>query len=110
MELYKNIKQRRKELGYSQDMLAEKLGYTSRSTISKIEKGLVDLPLSKIVLCAQILKTTPMWLMGYAETLKKKPAETDELREAFIQLYDMIPPDRRAAVLEVLRSVIKSYQ
>lgn len=41
---------------------------------------------------------------------KKEPAEIDELREKFIQLYDLIPPERRAAVLEVLRSVIKSFQ
>ena len=43
LTLYKNIKKLREELGMSQDELAEKAGYTSRSSIAKIEKGLVDL-------------------------------------------------------------------
>ena len=33
------IKQRRKKLGLTQDQLARKLGYTDRSTISRIESG-----------------------------------------------------------------------
>ena len=43
MELYKRIKKRREELGMSQDELAQKLGYKSRSTIAKIEKGENDI-------------------------------------------------------------------
>ena len=39
MKLYERIKKRREELGMSQDELAQKLGYKSRSTIAKIEKG-----------------------------------------------------------------------
>jgi DNA-binding XRE family transcriptional regulator len=39
MELYERIKKRREELDLSQDELAQKLGYKSRSTIAKIEKG-----------------------------------------------------------------------
>lgn len=38
LTLYKNIKKLREELGMSQDELAEKTGYTSRSSIAKIEK------------------------------------------------------------------------
>lgn len=38
LTLYKNIKKLREELGMSQDELAEKAGYTSRSSIAKIEK------------------------------------------------------------------------
>ena len=49
LTLYKNIKKLREELGMSQDELAEKTGYTSRSSIAKIEKGLVDLQQSKII-------------------------------------------------------------
>ena len=37
MELYKRIKARREKLGMSQEELATKLGYKSRSTINKIE-------------------------------------------------------------------------
>lgn len=38
IQLYKNIKERRVQIGMSQDELAKKTGYTSRSSIAKIEK------------------------------------------------------------------------
>ncbi len=65
LALYKNIKKLRQQLNLSQDDLAKKIGYTNRSSIAKIEKGEVDLPLSKIILFAQFLHTTPADLMGW---------------------------------------------
>lgn len=64
LTLYKNIKRLREQLGMSQDELAEKTGYTSRSSIAKIEKGLVDLQQSKIISFANALGVTPSQLMG----------------------------------------------
>ncbi len=65
LELYKRIRQRREELGMSQDELAKKLGYKSRSSINKIEKGENDIPQSKIIAFAEALDTTPEYLMGW---------------------------------------------
>lgn len=65
LELYKNIKNRRRELGMSQDVLAKAVGYTDRSSIAKIEAGKIDLPQSKIELFAKVLNTTPAYLMGW---------------------------------------------
>ena len=48
IDLYRNIRKFRIEHKMSQDTLAKLTGYTSRSSIAKIEKGEVDLPLSKI--------------------------------------------------------------
>lgn len=62
--LYKNIKERRMELGMSQQELAEKSGYTDRSSIAKIETGKVDLTQSKIKAIADALNTTSAALMG----------------------------------------------
>ena len=39
----KNIKKRRIALGLTQEDLAKKLGYKSKSTINKIEKGINDI-------------------------------------------------------------------
>lgn len=64
IDLYKNIRRLREEQGLSQNELAKITGYTSRSSIAKIEKGEVDLPLSKIEIFANALKTTPSELMG----------------------------------------------
>lgn len=47
-QLYKNIRKFREELGLSQQELAEKVGYKSRTSIAKIEAGKVDLSNSKI--------------------------------------------------------------
>lgn len=65
LELYKNIKRRREELGLSQSELAQKTGYTSKTSISKIEAGKIDLPQSKIEAFAAALDTTPSALMGW---------------------------------------------
>lgn len=64
MELYKRIRSRREELGMSQEELAKKMGYKSRSSINKIEMGENDIPQSKIVAFAKALDTTPAYLMG----------------------------------------------
>ena len=67
LELYKNIKRLREEKGMSQDTLAKLTGYTDRSSITKIEKGQVDLQQSKIELFAQALGTSSRELVGWPE-------------------------------------------
>lgn len=64
-QLYKNIRARRLELGMSQEELAQKVGYTDRTSIAKIEAGKVDLSESKIFAFAEALKTTPAILSGW---------------------------------------------
>lgn len=76
LELYTNIKKRRKELGLTQTDLALKLGYADKSMIAKIESGKVDLAQSKIVAFADVLETTPAYLMGWEDI---KPIYPDNL-------------------------------
>ena len=64
LDLYKNIKKYRIAIGLSQAELAQKTGYTDRSSIAKIEKGEVDLPQSKILLFAKALEVSAGTLMG----------------------------------------------
>lgn len=73
------IKERREELGMSQDELAIKMGYKSRSTIAKIEKGVNDVVQSNIMKFAEVLSTSPAYLMGLVneETSKKNSTITD---------------------------------
>lgn len=68
MTVYERIRQRRLELGMSQEELAKKLGYKSRSSINKIELGKSDAQLSKIADIAKALETTPGYLMGWSES------------------------------------------
>ena len=51
----------------SQTQLAELAGYTHRSSITKIEKGEVDLSLSKIEQFAKVLGKEPEELVGWEE-------------------------------------------
>ena len=67
LQLYKNIKKRRLELQLTQTDLATKLGYADKSMIAKIEKGVVDLPQSKILAFADVLQTSPSDLMGWEQ-------------------------------------------
>lgn len=64
MPLCQMIRQLREQLGLSQDELAKRLGYKSRSTIAKIESGSNDIPQSKIAAFAAALETTPARLLG----------------------------------------------
>lgn len=61
----KNIAEARKRLEMTQEELAEKVGYRSRSAINKIESGARDLPQKKIAAFAEALGVTPGHLMGW---------------------------------------------
>lgn len=61
------IKQRRLSLGMTQEELAFKMGYKSKSTINKIELGINDIPQSKIVQFAKVLQTSIAFLMGWED-------------------------------------------
>jgi len=58
------IKERRLQLGLTQDELAEMVGYKSRSAINKIELNTRDISSDKIVEFSYALKTTPLFLLG----------------------------------------------
>lgn len=111
--IYSRIKNLRESLGLSQDELAKKLGYTSRSTINKIESGKIDISRSKIEAFAKALNTTPSYLMGwdnegdgyyddpevaaYAEELRTNPemkmlfsAAKDISKESMQKTYEYI--------------------
>ena len=73
--IYENIRTRREQLGMSQEDLARKMGYKSRSSINKIESGENDIPQSKIEAFAKALNTTPAYLMGWEDASKAKIEE-----------------------------------
>lgn len=64
MDTHENIRLLRERRGLSQEALAALVGYRDRSSIAKVEAGLVDLSQSKIALFAQALGVTPAQLMG----------------------------------------------
>lgn len=70
MSVGQRIKKRRKEIKMSADEIAEKLN-VSRSTIFRYEKGDIEkLPTNIIEELADILQTTPGYLMGWEDASK----------------------------------------
>lgn len=66
MALGENIKRARKKAQISQDELAKRLGYKSRSTIAKIESGENDLTQKKVAAFAKALNVSIDFLMDGA--------------------------------------------
>lgn len=101
MTIGERIKYRREELGLTQDELAKKCGYKSRSSINKIELSR-ELPLKKISLMADALETTPSYLMGWEE-----PVVDDSEIKNLYEMYQKASPEVRSAVETLLRSATK---
>ena len=79
------IRNRREELGLSQDELGKRLGYRSRSSINKIELDQRNLTQSKIKAIADALETTPAYIMGWDEPDQK-------LNEENLKFFDNLFP------------------
>lgn len=69
MKYTNRIRERRKQLGMTQEELATKMGFKTKGSISKIEAGERNLPTSKIKQFAEILDTTPAYLMGWEDNM-----------------------------------------
>lgn len=77
MSTGQKIKERRKELGWSQRDLAEKMNY-AHSTVGRIETGKIDIPQSRIVQFADVLGVSISYLMGWEEEMKIQPSTMAE--------------------------------
>ena len=110
MKIGEKIKQRRKELRWSQRYLAEKMGY-NHSTITRIETGKIDIPQSRIVQFADVLNTDVAYLMDWEEkTIENNPTGDDGLSENMQQLIEFaksVPEDKMELVLKLMRTIVE---
>lgn len=81
MTIGQKIKSRRLELNMSQDELAKKCGYKSRSSINKIEMSR-DLPLKKVKIMATALDLSVSYLMGWDDEKLEKEFEYHQMLQA----------------------------
>lgn len=113
------IRERRESLNMTQAELGLKVGYTSRSSINKVELGLVDLPQSKIVAIANALDVSISYIMG----LKEKNEDTlppvflergdtmgfqEQLKKARLQLG--YTQQQVADLMEITKSTYCGYE
>ena len=93
------VQKRRKELDITQEELANVMGYKTKSSINKIEKGLADIPQSKIVQLADALDTTPAYLMGWSQPSiydNSSPSDIEKALELYDQYKKAIPQVQNA--------------
>lgn len=77
MTIGDRIRKRREELGYTQDELAKKLGYKSRSSVNKVEMAR-EIPMKKVKLYSEVLDISVPCLMGWEDVdVVVETAETD---------------------------------
>lgn len=76
MSIGQRIKSRREEFGMSQEDLAHRIGYKSKSSINKIELDIQQLRQSKIKQIADALETTTDYIMGWSEKKNDEPKES----------------------------------
>lgn len=108
-EVGKNIAQRRKALGMTQEELAKRMGYKSKSTINKIELGINDIVQSKIVKFAEVLETTPSVLMGWQQVQQKNSTlaeltvrmRSDEEFRSVVEIISELTPEQLASIKQV---------
>lgn len=84
----KLIATRRKELGLSQDDLAKKMGYATRSAINKIESGVNDVPTRNVIKFAQALDTTVQYLMGMEDKEEEKKTHNNAMTNIIVRLRE----------------------
>ena len=75
--IYQRIRARREALGLSQEALAHRMGYKSKSSINKIEMGINDIPQAKIAAFASALETTAAYLMGIDSVRPPLPSNAE---------------------------------
>lgn len=102
MTLGERIKQLRIEQGMSQDELAQRLGYKSRSSINKIELGKNDVTQTMIVSIAKVLKTTPAYLMGWNDIPHPQEARTSE----FVELFTKLSADQQTLIIAQIKGIL----
>lgn len=86
MDIGKRIKDRRKELGLSAEIVAEKIG-VSPATIYRYESAeIMNMGIDKIELIAHALYTTPAYLMGWTD----KQSTYEPKKESLINHFDLL--------------------
>ena len=117
MTIGERIKQKRLEANLSQDELAKKVGYKSRSSIQKIESAR-NLPITKVEKMANALDCDPGYLMGWSDEVSKpikdenndmialwgfRPEQRKELMD-FYNAFKNASPDVQSAIRLLLKS------
>lgn len=105
------VKELRTHKGLSQRDLADKMNY-DHSTIGRIERGLIDVPQSRVKEFAKVLGVTPAYLMGTEDLhevkldrLHREMIADKDMTEIYY-LYRALDDRKKKAVKDLIHSMI----
>lgn len=107
------IKTLRLSKGLTLEQVGDAVG-VGKSTVRKWETGMIaNMKRDKIAALANVLGTTPAYLMGWKEDEQKSSPGESKLTEAekrMLSIFRKIPKDRQVYALEVLEAFLKMQQ
>ncbi len=95
--LAERLRSRRKEVGWTQEQLAQRVG-SSQAVIQKIENGKSLRP-RKIEEIARVLETSPAWLMFGDDDVSGLDGEAIEVAMAWSKLREPLRSHHKRAIL-----------
>lgn len=116
MTIGQRIKQRREELQISQEELAIKIGYKSRSSINKIELDRQQLTQRKIKAIADALNTTANWILGIDDEVMQQEQQLCDLfsmcygKESYeaVQMFLKLDGNDKNVVITMIKSMLST--
>ena len=114
MNMAERIRERRKEMGFTQEELALALGL-QKAAVAKYESGRVENIKQAVLLkMAELLDCTPAYLMGWTNipieaeaSMTFSVSDLTEEQRHMIELFSSMSRDNRARVLEYCRRLQK---
>ena len=113
------IKSIRENQNMTQEELAIKCGYSSRSTINKIELGINDIPYSKINNIAHALNVNPVDIFNWEtdETVYEEIEVCKQIQNIYgkdtidlINLYQSLNDNGKKAAITVLQGLLNNSE
>ena len=120
-EVSKRIRDKRIELGMTQEELAMKCGYKGRSSINKIEVDSRNVQIERLVMIADALGCSPDYLIGWDDDEGSKPfgedvdkyidlLPRDKTEEMMIRIYRLLSPEDKLTVTRLIERLAPPEQ
>ena len=111
MTVGQRIKQRRKDMGMSADELGKRIG-KNRATVFRYENGDIEnLPVDVLKPIAEVLLTTPQYLMGWEDenkTAASKDSGISESKQKLLDLVDSCSEEEVSRLLQMMELFLGS--
>ena len=107
MTLGERVKMLRQKVGLTQEELAKEIGYSTKTSISKIENDILDINQSTTIALARALKTTPSVIMGWEEVEENVTIQNTPQEEALLSNYRQLNTDGQKKVDGYAEDLVK---